>query len=787
MSGERDARPRRRPQAGAEPEEDEDAQLDGEEDGEETEDGEEATPEGTTAARRDPATDFDPATVLPGGPGAPDLSRITVAVSRAEGPAPLGVVFQLRSSDRNFHNFLMFGSAEWRFSEDPGEDYVFRYLDADLMGERAGRAGGPYVGHVYVRPGRHRWSVSLHYPGLPSRTLDGPAALLEGGPPAAAITVHDPDRYFARRTVYFSNAYPTPAAFRAAAPQLGIPADLPIAHYRAGDGDFRAAVESVSGRQGLPWRLLIQAGRRYGLTAAMVNATLRNCFVDRFGQGHDPIITPATDSAGRTDVRGGAVFRFDDRNGTGPAGIAHLDIRGLYDSANPGTIEPWIALAGIRLTNSRNFGLQVFRCALTGLQAGVSAVIHSRGTIIADSRITSWFNFGFWHNRQDDTAIVGCDIKQKAGTVNTGRKSTAVANTGDRTTHKDPAPFLAAFDWALEWQDGRQGPQRRPNARAIAIPPGETPPRRGGWQTVSPWWKEHWRAFTWAGPNGAAFGNHDNGRYRNAAVHGPFRSAQPGFRVGIHQCEMRSLNGWSRSQAYVRGVPSELQPPEAYAFQPCLRIATGVKPEFVGHSISVHRVAMEGTVAVMPERGRIPTDDPRSLPLAIVISDCIVRGNSPANGLVGMAYGRCVLRNSLLHLPGEPASPRGVANPIRGHDRPVAPGSAPMHAFNLTVVITRVAPQGRLALGQNRPDRRPLVLRNILLLNHGRFANGDDFVEPAAFRGLGEGPVPGIGVPYAPLPGSNVLGGSDALAPHRDQAGRVRPVPAALGAFEAPG
>lgn len=777
MSAMRDARRRRATPADAEAE----AQLEAEDAGAEFE---EDTVPASAMMPDDPTPGFDPATVLPGGPGAPDLSRITVTLSRAEGPAPLGVVFALRSGDPNFHNFLMFGSVEWRFSDDPAEDYVFRYLDADLKGERAGQAQGPYVGHVYVRPGRHRWSVNLHYPGLPSRTIDGSAALLEDGAPASVITVHDPDRYFAGRTVYFSNAYQTPEAFRAAAPRLGIPADLPLSHYRTGDADFRGAVASVAGRSGPPWRLLVEAGRLYRLTRATSNAPLLNSFVDRFGEGPDPIITLATDRNGGSDVRDGAVFVFRDRDGSRPAGIANLDIRGLYDSTNPGMIEPWIRIGGVLLSSERNFGLQVFRCGLVGLGAGIAGVIHSRGMIVADCRITGWFNYGIWHTRQDDTAIVGCDIKQKAGTVNTGRKSTAIANIADRYTHGDPAEALEFFDWALEWRDGQQGPQPRRNAPPI--PPDEAPPRRGNWRTLSPWWQENWQSFIWTGANRQALAGQDNGRFRNASVHGPFRSGQPGFRVGMHQCELRSLNGWSRSPAYVAGVPSELQAPEAFAFQPCLRLATGAKAEYLGHSFSVNRVAMEGTAVAAPHTGRISSEDAQSLPLAIVISDCIVRGNSPSVGLVALAYGNCALRNTLLHLPTASFSPRAATNPVTSGRRAVARGSAPVHVFNLTVVITRQTPEGQFALGQTAADQRPMILRNNLLLIYGQFANSADFVEPGAFRGLGDGPVSGIGVPYAPRADSTVLGGSDALAPRRDLAGRIRSMPAALGAFEAP-
>jgi hypothetical protein len=253
-----------------------------------------------------PGTVFAPAEVLPGGALAPDLSRIGVTLSRREGPVPLAVSFQLRSDDPNFAQFLMFGSAEWRFSEAPAEDYRFRDLDGDLAGERAGRAGGAYVGHVYVSPGRHGWSVTLRYPGLPARTIAAAGRAILGGGVAGAVEALDPERYFAGRTVYFSNAYQSPEAFRADARALGIPGDLGLDRYQVGEASFRRALAAATGRDGPPWRFLLQAGRTYRLTRDTINNSVVNCFVDRFGPGADPVITLRRDAAGGSDVTAGA-------------------------------------------------------------------------------------------------------------------------------------------------------------------------------------------------------------------------------------------------------------------------------------------------------------------------------------------------------------------------------------------------------------------------------------------------------------------------------------------------
>jgi hypothetical protein len=738
----------------------------------------------------DSGTDtFEVAAMLEGGAGAPDLERIVVTLSRSEGPAPLAVTFQLRSSDPNFPQFLMFGSAQWRFSEDAAEDYRFRYLDGDLAGERAGTAGGAYVGHVYVRPGVHQWQVTLRYPGMAPRVITRGSGTLDGSPATEPIVVHDPERYFAGRTVYFSNAFATPTDFRRAASQLGIPNDLPLNRYAVGDGAFWRARRLASGNSGPPWRFLIQAGRTYRLDRTTVGNGIVNCFVDRFGEGPDPVITLARDAAGGSNVRGGFFFSVNDENARGPCGLANLDIRGLYDSANPGTVEPWIGIRGIYLNSRRNFGVQIFRCRFDGLHTGVAAVRSGSALVIADSRITNWFNYAVWHGRQDDSAIVGCDLKQKPGTVNTGRKSTAVANTADRTTHDDPAPLLARFEWSLEWDETASPPVRgpRPRANAPAVPQEEAPPRRGGWDSVSPWWKANWKRFRWNRTNGEALKVHDNGRWLNAAVHGPYRSGGPGFRVGIHQCELRSLNGWSRSPHWRRDLPAERQPPEAYAIQPCLRIATAVKAETRGHSTSLNRLALEGgwvMVAVSPQTRNRPTNDAETLPLAVVMTDCILRADPWTRTGVQFSYGRCALSNTLIHIPRAEGPNGGRVRPFRGRGRDPA-GNEPVHFYNVTIVAEKILPEGELVLPVSEPGRPEAVLRNILLLNYGRFGNDDDLVAPEAYADLRPGPFGGIGVSYRPGPNSNVLGGSDRLAPYYDLTGAPRPVPAALGAFEA--
>ena len=732
---------------------------------------------------------FDIRDVLPGGSKAPDLDKIVVTFSRSEGPAPLGITFQLRSSDPNFPQFLMFGTVTWRFSDDPSEDYRFRYLDGDLAGERAGSAGGAYVGHVYVKPGVHRWQATLHYPGMAPRVISRGSGTLDGSPASAMIVAHDPERYFAGRTIYFSNAFPTPEAFRQAAAGLGIPPGLPLDRYAVGDGTFRTALARAAGNDGPPWRFLLHAGRTYRLDSKTIGNRIANCFVDRFGDGADPIITLAQDAGGRSDVSGGFFFDVHDRDRRGPCGLANLDIRGLYDSANPGRIEPWIGVNGIQLGVRGNFAVQIFRCRFEGLFDAISAFMPSSALLIADCQMTSWFNYAVWHSGQDDSAIVGCALKQKPGTVNTGRKSTSVANPGDRYTHQDPAQLREKFDWSLEWDDAVSPPKSgpRPRSNAPAIPPAETPPRHGGWETLSAWWKENWWHFIWHRRNLDALKAQNNGRWLNAAVHGPYRSGRPGFRAGIHQCEFRSLNGWSRSERWRRDLPAESQPPEAYAIQPCLRVATAVQPETKGHSTSLHRLALEGgwiVLAVSPQTSDRSTEDADALPLAVVARDCILRTDPWTRSVVVFSYGRCALSNTLIYIPPSDEPTDGQIIPFTGRS-PAAEGSEPVHFYNVTVAVEAFRPEGDLVLPVPQPDRPETVLRNLLLLNHGMFRNNAALVSPEAFTDLHPGPLAGINVDYRPGLSSNVLGGSDGLAPTHDLAGAPRPERAALGALEA--
>ena len=746
---------------------------------------------GDSAVGREPRSGqpFDIRDVLPGGSRAPDLDKIVVTFSRSEGPAPLGVTFQLRSSDPNFPQFLMFGSTTWQFSDDPAEDYRFRYLDGDLTGERAGSAGGAYVGHVYVKPGVHRWQVTLHYPGMAPRVISRGSGTLDGSPATEPIVAHDPERYFDGRTIYFSNAFTTPDAFRRAAARLGIPAGLPLDRYVVGDESFRTALARAVRNDGPPWRFLLQAGRTYQLDRRTIGNRIANCFVDRFGEGADPIVTLAKDGTGRSDVSGGSFFYVDDEERRGPCGLANLDIRGLYDSTSPGRIEPWIGIDGIRLSEAGNFAVQIFRCRFEGLFNSISAFRPGSALLIADCRVTGWFNYAVWHESQNDSAIVGCALKQKPGTVNTGRKSTAVADTGDRWTHRDPAPLLARFDWSLEWDDTASPPLTgpRPRSRAPAIPSDERPPRHGGWETVSSWWKQNWDRFRWHRTNSDALKVHDNGRWVNAAVHGPYRSARPGFRVGIHQSEFRSLNGWSRSERWRRDLPAESQPPEAYAIQPCLRVATAVRPDTKGHSTSLHRLALEGgwiVLAVSPQTRNRSTEDADALPLAVVARDCILRTDPWTRTVVALSYGRCALSNTLIHIPPSNRPTDGRITPFAGRG-PAAHGSEPVHVYNVTVVAEAFRPEGDLALPEPRPDRPETVLRNLLLINNGTFRNNEDLIGPEAFTDLRPGPFAGIGAAYRPGPSSNALGGSDRLAPTHDLTGAPRPERAALGALEA--
>jgi hypothetical protein len=162
-----------------------------------------------------------------------------------------------------------------------------------------------------------------------------------------------------------------------------------------------------------------------------------------------------------------------------------------------------------------------------------------------------------------------------------------------------------------------------------------------------------------------------------------------------------------------------------------------------------------------------------------------VRAGAQTGTAVAFAYGRCVLRNSLIHVPAAPGPTARGVSPVGGNGRELAGAGAPAHVFNTTVVVERVLPEGTLNLPRPLPGRRAIVVRNMLVLDHGRFANSADLVPPSAFTDLRPGPFAGIAVPYVPGPASNVRGGSDAVVPSHDLRGTPRPSPAALGAFEA--
>jgi hypothetical protein len=765
----------------------------------------------------------DPAVVdhlgryAPGGEAAPNLSLISVTVSRASGPAPLGVSFQLRSPDPNWPSFVMFGTAVWSFSGNPGEGYVFRHLTEAFAGDRAGSAHGPYCGHVYVRPGRHAWLVTLHYPGLPSRTIVSTAAEAISGAAAEQITVHDPDAYFddpaslgiagdADRTVFFSpdaarhgDAAGLRAAVAAIYPRA---AALPLARFVLGAASWKAAVDSACDKAGLPWRLLVEAGTVTEVTNTNRSANVNNLYVGRFGTGADPVLRTAPGFSVE-----GRLFIFDDKEAR-PFWITDLDCRGAYDPRAPGTgAKPQYGLYGFQLTGGQAVNGTIFRCRFNGFYNNVTFNYGRRGMVVADSNLDAWYNYGFWPDgRHREAAFVGLSIKQPAGTVNLGRKRMGSSETGSASeTYLGSAHWTDPFDWALEAADGVPGPV--PNTGAPAVPPGEAAPATGGWATVSAWWKANWAFFKWKPANAAAFSGMNDDLYVKAAIHGPIRQSTPSWTTAYHQIEMRSLNGWSTSKFY-DNTRSDLEQvnPGAYAVQPCFRCITAIGSaagEFAGHSMSLWRLATYGGnpgIQCKFQRDVEPTIDEWTLGHGLIFDTIVSTGlrgaDFPTGGRDGgitLNMGRSVVRNSLI------VSPAGLTG-LPAPDETVGPGlnlrslssdpalsadrtDAPAYAYNNTFVQAQDAPLARYAGYQQDPGGRILYWWNNVELNYGRLA------QPAALPvyaelGTRSAFLGETGLGHVPKAGSNIVGAARMMAPHHDAAGRARRTPPAIGAFE---
>jgi hypothetical protein len=624
----------------------------------------------------------------------------------------------------------------------------------------------------------------------PDMTATVPAAT---GGSASGIVVSDPDTFFAARTVYASTAYPDGLALKAAAATLGIPADLADDRYYGGPEAYydAAAARSGQGTSGNPWRILLHAGQRYVIAQRDREPRTVNLYVGRFGTGANPIVTIADTWSGA------ALLNYQDSNQKGWATFVDIDFLGLYDSANPPYSAGWMGHL-FQCNSQKNYGLTLHRCIMSGWRTIISVTSGGMmAPVVSDSLMTSWYDFGMYANAIHAGGFAGVAIKQKLGTINVGRKSTATADVGDRYMHPPAAKFTNLFSWALE---PAGGPPKK-KAETV-IPPGYDAPATGGWMehpggtAAWAWWVANWAKFTWKGPNADAFKNMDNDLYRACAVHGPVRGSTPSYQTGWHQCEFRSLNGWSRSGLYNQALPSDQQLEKAFAVQPCFRMNTamGSNGPSPGHGTSMTRCGFEGggtAVVAVPEQTFQPTIDSYSLGVGMVLDGLIYRALGGSKAAFSAQYGRTVLRNSVALFDGVAEDPQNLVV-FGGADSVEPPGSAHNYSYNNTFIFARdlmaVNPNSKYGLARtnNRaPNKRMVVEWNNLVLRYAPIRNSGDYPSAGSFEPLAD--VLGLGRGHVPLAGSPALGAASEPVPHHDAAGAVRPAAGAVGAQEAGG
>lgn len=667
---------------------------------------------------------------------------------------------------------------------------VFRYTDAGQPWTRlwvttTDKATAP----VSITLGVPSTPAGVTWAGgaAPDMTATVPAAT---GASVGNIVVSDPDTFFAARTVYASTAYPDGLALKAAAATLGIPGDLADDRYYGGPEAYydAAAARSGQGTSGNPWRILLHAGQRYVIAQRDREPKTVNLYVGRFGTGANPIVTIADTWSGA------ALLNYQDSNQKGWATFVDIDFLGLYDSANPPYSAGWMGHL-FQCNSQSNYGLTIHRCIMSGWRTIISVTSGGMmAPVVSDSLLTSWYDFGMYANAIHAGGFAGVAIKQKLGTINVGRKSTATADVGDRYMHAPAAKFTTLFDWGLE---APAGPAKK-KAETV-IPAGYEAPATGAWgehpagAAAWAWWRANWDKFTWKDVNSAAFKNMDNDLYRACAVHGPVRGSTPSYQTGWHQCEFRSLNGWSRSGLYNQALPSDQQQEKAFAPQPCMRVATapasnGPSP---GHGTSIWNCGFEGggtAIVAVPEQTFQPTIDSYSLGL-ILIDRVFHRALFNSRSAFSAQYGRVTLRNSLVLFDGVAEDPQNLVV-LGGAENVEPPGSAHNYSYNNTFIFARdlmaVNPNSKfgIAVTNNRALKKRMVVEwNNLVLHYAPIRNGSLYpVKPAAYAPLSD--LGGLGVAYAPRAGSIALGVGASPSPYLDGLGAVRPGQVSLGAYE---
>jgi hypothetical protein len=210
-----------------------------------------------------------PAAVVPACSTSPVVTgtgatRLSVAVGRASGAAPLAVFFDATGTvssdtDRPFHDI----EYRWNFGESSGPGVA-----AWSQGSRPGlnsrnTAIGPVAGHVYETPGSYTVTAS-----------DAPGTVSY----QCQITVEDPDVVFAgARTACFS----TSGNF------VGCPAGA----SRVTTADFDA-VKSAATATNSVRRLLMRRGERWSLATEASITVPGPGLIGAFGSGSDPVIEP---------------------------------------------------------------------------------------------------------------------------------------------------------------------------------------------------------------------------------------------------------------------------------------------------------------------------------------------------------------------------------------------------------------------------------------------------------------------------------------------------------------
>lgn len=696
----------------------------------------------------------------------PDLSAVRVRVSRAEGPAPHGVSFQLESDDPHFWALLLYGTVEWTFSQRAAEAYTYWPLAGTRYeGDTAEYARGPFVGHVYVDAPAygaapayydHEWSVTLWYAGQ-SRTithLDGATDTKLGGTPCGAIRVWNDDAWFTiDRTVYYSNEHANEGDFYAAlaAAEAAEAGSSGIAYWSDYDDASRPAAllqklrcledgemadwfdNYIDNGAGEADTQMQRARIARGTTTVLDTRAKRllmegNARLDAFGIGARPIL----DASALDEANVHGVLRA---KGVGNQ-IIGLDMRGPFDPLNPSWgFDPGLDASGIMFDDSGCADNTLFDLAITGFKMLVESDESAPRCVIANCNLSGWFNYGLFPGNMRDGVLRGCFIGQPEGTVTLGREDPgAASNTAARFNYLD-----------------------------------------------------------------------SDSVHRNCAVHGPLRIGGGPDAFGFLQCVLRSLNGWSRDGGYDQGRSDLAQVnPNAYAIQPAARLGTILRGQ--GASYNVWRVDPSGksmgsawqtdsAARVDENPSNEYKDDSITLPLAFLIHDCPLDG--PDGGMT-TNYGRMHITNCLFSTDFESKGSLSLVGQDT-HTPDVIGGIVqdPITVSHCTLVYH---PQGpftgnffdwiRYGTEYEGPGsaslRRQLGYDNALVYLGPEGGIPADLVPPPLTDMVDiSAAVGGAGVAYAPGPASNLLGKGLALAPRYDFVGNLRGTRPTPGAFEA--